>query len=199
MSQFALWLNEAFSGFDYAIASFFHSLAELSPEFFNTLFHIITLLGEEGIIMIAFGVVLLFFKKTRKSGFVVLVSILIGYLLVNVTLKPLIARQRPFKTSEELYNWWQFAGATSVGDKSFPSGHTNVVADAMFAFAFAKGKKWLLPCTLITALVGISRIYLQVHYASDVLGGILSGLISAALALLVVNLVQSAIEKHKSK
>lgn len=201
MSAFAMWLNEAFAGFDYVILEFFHSLAVLADWFFTPFFKFITIFGEEGIPCIIFGIVLLFFKKTRKAGICVLAAIIIGWLIVNISVKPLVARPRPYVSgNEDFHSWWLAAGGPEMSEFSFPSGHTNVVACALTAFCLAMGKKWIAPCAVFCVLMGMSRIYLMVHYPTDVLGGMICGFAAGLLGWLVVDLIyKKAARKHKKE
>ncbi len=199
MSAFALWLNEAFSGFDHAILGFFHNLAVWADWFFTPFFKFITLFGEEGIACIIFGILLLFFKKTRKAGVCVLAAIIIGWLIVNISVKPLVARPRPYMSGvEDYYNWWLAAGGPEMSEFSFPSGHTNVVVCTLMAFCLASGKKWILPSALFCVLMGMSRIYLMVHYPTDVIGGMITGAVGGLLGWLIVELIyKKVIPKFK--
>ena len=198
MSAFAIWLNEAFAGFDYAIAQFFHSLAVFADWFFTPFFKVITLFGEEGIPCIIFGILLLFFKKTRKAGICVLAAIIIGWLIVNISVKPMVARPRPYVSgNEDFYNWWLSAGGPVMSEYSFPSGHTNVAVCTLTAFCLVMGKKWILPCAVFCILMGMSRIYLMVHYPTDVIGGMVTGLVAGLLGWLVVGLIYKASAKRK--
>lgn len=190
MSAFALWLNEVFAGFDHAILEFFHSLAVWADWFFTPFFKFITLFGEEGIPCIIFGIVLLFFKKTRKAGACVLAAIILGWIVVNLSVKPLVARPRPYLSGvEDFYNWWLAAGGPEMSEFSFPSGHTNVVAATMTAFCFVMGKRWIAPCAVFSVLMGMSRIYLMVHYPTDVIGGLVCGFVAGVLGWLIVDLI----------
>ncbi len=199
LSAFADFLNSSFAGFDHAIMSFFHLLAETCGVILTPIFKLITLLGEEGILMILLGVGLLFFKKTRKAGFCVLAAVIIGWLVVNISIKPLVARPRPYVSGvEDYYNWWLAAGGPVMSEYSFPSGHSNIVACALTALALALGKKWILPCAVVTLLVGMSRVYLMVHYPTDVIGGFITGIIAGVLGWLIVRSIYGAIDKRKA-
>ncbi len=199
MSSFALWLNEAFAGFDYAVLEFFHNLADLAGWFFTPFFKFITFFGEAGIPCIIFGIALLFFKRTRKAGVCVLVAIIIGWLIVNISVKPMVARPRPYVSGiEDFHTWWLAAGGPEMSEFSFPSGHTNVAVCTFLAFCFVMGKKWIAPCVTFCVLMGMSRIYLMVHYPTDVIGGIVCGFVAGVLGWLIVDLIyKKAVPKFK--
>lgn len=137
-----------------------------------------TSLGNSGILFIVAGVVLLLFKKTRRLGVAALLALLIGFLITNLTLKPLVSRPRPWLDVEGLIH---LLGESAY--RSFPSGH----ATSAFAFAFAlrygTERKWLKWLAMIVAiLMGLSRLYVGVHYPTDVLGGVLVGWVAGWIA-----------------
>lgn len=135
-------------------------------------------LGNSGILFIVAGVVLLFFKKTRRVGVAALLALLIGFLITNLTLKPLVARPRPWLDVEGLVN---LLGESAY--RSFPSGHSTSAFAFAFALQYGAPKKWMKWLAMIVAiLMGLSRLYVGVHYPTDVVGGLLVGLLSGWLA-----------------
>ena len=151
----------------------------LRSETLTRIFVPFTHLGDSGMLFIVFGVLLFCIPKTRKVGLGILTALLIGALITNVTLKPLVNRTRPWVVIEQLH----VLVDSGAGDPSFPSGHTT----AAFAFAGAvlfsgikKGGKIL--ALLLAVLMGFSRLYVGVHYPTDVLGGIAVGLFAGRLA-----------------
>lgn len=201
MSAFAIWLNTFFAEFDYTILNFWHEIAESSfgKIFWTPFMKFVSFTGEEGAMFIAIGLVLLLFKKTRKSGLGVLLAIAFGALITNITLKNLIARPRPFNASELYREFWNFVGATHVGEYSFPSGHTTTAMAGALALCLTRGKKYIPACIIYVALMGMSRNHLMVHYPSDILGGVLSGAIGAILGFFVTVFVFNLLEKHSDK
>lgn len=140
-------------------------------DMFDPVMELYTSLGNKGFMWIALSVLMLFHKKTRKAGVLAMASMLLGMLCTNVILKHLIARPRP---------WLDVAGLVVLVNEpdpnSMPSGHT--------CAAFAAGMIWLrtLPWkwSRVTAVVlavcmGFSRLYVGVHYPTDVLCGALVG------------------------
>ena len=126
-----------------------------------------TQLGNTGMLFIALGVLMLLFKPTRRAGLSALCAMLIGFIVVNLTIKPLVSRPRPWLAIED------FVSLVPEHDpNSFPSGHTN----AAFAFALAvwacAPKKWMKAAAVaMAAVMGLSRLYVGVHFPSDVLAG----------------------------
>lgn len=145
---------------------------------------IISMLGNAGAIWIVCAVVLLVIPKTRKVGVVLAVSLAIEALCCNVILKPLVARIRPFdvNTAVQLL-------ISPPTDFSFPSGHTGAAFAAASALFFSKNRLWI-PSLVLAILIAFSRLYLYVHYPTDVLGGILLGILSGWLGYTLVGLIK---------
>ncbi len=130
-----------------------------------------SLIGNAGAIWIVLAIVLLFFRKTRRAGAAMLVAMLIGLLIGNVWLKEWIMRPRPFVTHSEL------TALLDPGDQwSFPSGHTLSSFAAATALYFFHRKSGAL-AYLLAALIAFSRLYACVHYPTDVLAGLLLGIL----------------------
>jgi len=151
--------------------------SNLRVEWLNPIAVFYTSLGNGGWIFVAASVVLLFFCKTRRAGISSLFAMLLGLIVTNLTIKPLVARLRPWVVMES------FPVLVYSSDlNSFPSGHTC----AAFAFAVALcavlPQKWAKAAALIAAaLMGISRLYVGVHFPSDVLVGALVGTVCGLL------------------
>jgi len=148
-----------------------------------------THLGDKGLLWIAACLLLLLWKPTRKAGLLGLFAMALGLLVTNVTLKHLFARPRP---------WLDVAGLVPLvrepDPNSFPSGHTCSAFAAALAWALNFPKRWMGACGLIlAALMGLSRLYVGVHYPSDVLAGCVIG----CLCALAVCTVWKQIAKRK--
>ena len=151
--------------------------ANLTSPLMNTIMPIITMLGDEGIFWIAWAVILLLFPKTRKIGLGMGFAMIIGLLVCNVTLKPLIARIRPYDLKEEMGIIIPLL-TERMHDFSFPSGHT--IASFEGAVVLLKNsKKMGIPAMVIAILIAFSRLYLYVHYPTDVLCSVVLGTIFA--------------------
>ena len=138
-------------------------LQEVIP--FKAFFAFITHFGDAGIFWIVIGLILVATKKNRKEGFQLFMAIALMALIVNVTIKPMVGRIRPF----DVYSIDLLIKAPH--DYSFPSGHTAV----SFAAAYVLGEgypKFKLPVYLLASLIAFSRLVLFVHYPTDVLGGL---------------------------
>lgn len=189
LSPFAAWLNTVFAGMDEAVARFAFSLhSGAAGGFFDWFFPAATLLGEAGIFFIVCGLVALAFRRSRKMGFTILLALLLGLLFTNLVLKNTIARPRPY--ADELsvfYSWWKEIGSGAEREiYSFPSGHATASFAAATAVFWCCDKRYSWTAYLLAVLIGFSRIYLVVHYASDIIGGALVGFVAGSLAYILV-------------
>ncbi len=196
-------IDKTFYGFDTAVFEFFGSMQNTFLTFVAKIF---TSFGDEAFVipMIILGAVLTLFKKTRKYGITLFFAIIIGTLITNVIVKPMALRIRPYNTLQGNADYWQWyigAGALSESDYSFPSGHTTAafeIATAMFLVFRSDGKKklcWLFP-VLALCTMG-SRVYLMVHYATDVLCGMIVGTFAGIIAYFLMKLCIKLIENVK--
>lgn len=182
----ASWLNSVFAGFDASIAVLVHTLYELGGAFFTPFFEFVSFLGDGGIFLIVLSIIFMLFKKTRRYGAAILLSIGIGALITNLWLKPWICRPRPYTNEGSIFHeLWLVMGQHSESDKSFPSGHTTAAFSAMTAVFLVGNRRISWTAFIFGILMGISRIYLAVHYASDVLGGIVVGLVAGSIGYFI--------------
>lgn len=126
---------------------------------------LITHLGDSGVIWVVLALVLLIYPKTRKTGAALAVALALDVICCNLILKPFVARIRPcdINTAVQLL-------IPRPDDFSFPSGHTGASFAAASALYFS-GSKLRFPALILAALIGFSRLYLYVHYPTDVLAG----------------------------
>ena len=192
----ALWLNSFFSGYDMAILSFAHRMAELAGSVLTPLNRIITLLGEKGILFFLLAVVLMLFPRYRRTGVCIFGAVCCGALITNIILKDQIARPRPFETVDQFRQWWQFVGAPAEEGFSFPSGHVTAAAAGVTGLCLMRGKRWFIPGAIWVLLMMFSRNYLMAHYPSDVLFALLIGVFSGFVAALITQLIFRFLENH---
>lgn len=185
----ASWLNSTFADFDLAIFDFFHRLHDSAAGgLLDVFFNAITTLGHDGIALIIISLILMLFKKTRKAGSAMLAGIIVGALFTNLTIKPLVSRPRPYTHLDSpVYQWWLNAGAQVESDRSFPSGHTTSAMAMVTGLFCVTNKKISWLAFLFAIFMGMSRIYLCVHYPTDVIGGLIIGAIGGIIGGLLVN------------
>lgn len=142
---------------------------------------LITHLGDMGIFWILLTIVLLLIPETRKSAVIVAVALCLDVIVCNGILKNVFARTRPFDVNEAV----QLLIA-APRDFSFPSGHTGASFAAVAALYFAGEKKLWKASLVLAVLIAVSRMYLYVHYPTDILGGMLVGIAAGAAGAYLV-------------
>lgn len=137
--------------------------------------------GEHGEIWIVFTLILLLFRRTRKAGAAMAIG-LISYLIAgDFILKPLFARPRPCDVNQSVAIL-----VTRPHGHSFPSGHTASAFAASFAL-WLQNRKLGTPALVLAAFIAFTRLYLYVHFPTDVLGGLVLGLALGAMASCLTN------------
>ena len=158
--------------------------------FLDVIMPIITKLGGVWSIWILLAIVLLITRKYRKVGLTLLFGLAMEVLVCNVMLKPLIARVRPcdVNTTVQLL-------VSRPSDFSFPSGHSASSFAAASVLLFEK-HPLRIPAFVLAAAIAFSRLYLYVHFPSDVLAGVLLGIMLGYLAHLIVTTCDKAYKAH---
>ena len=144
---------------------------------------IVTFLGNGGWFWILCAVVLLAVPKTRKTGYAAVLSLIFGVIVTNLLLKNIVARPRPFAEIEALIPL-----IAKPTDFSFPSGHTTASFAVALVMLRMLPKKIGIPAVVLAALVAFSRLYLGVHYPTDVLVGFVVALVGSSLAVWIVRM-----------
>lgn len=178
-------MNQMAVAFDLPILDWIQ--ANLKSDLLDTVMPIITLFGDGGVFWIAIAVLLLCIPKTRKIGLGMGFALLMGLVVCNITLKPLVGRIRPYDLQEQL-------GVTiplltdRMHDYSFPSGHT--IASFEASVVLLKNNKWMgIPAVILAFLIAFSRLYLYVHYPTDVIFSVFAGILFAFLGDALANKV----------
>ena len=193
-----LWLNTTFSNFDHILLSFFHELALKYENILTPLSKFLALTGDLPLLVIGWtGFVLFFVKKDKRCGMQMCGAIIIGAILTTIILKNLVYRPRPYIESDLYRSWWGMHDLKEDWDTSFPSGHACAAMAGVTAyFIWSKNKKVSWLWFLYPIIIGASRIYLCVHYPSDVFAGLLVGIIAAFLSLCFVKLFYYLMNKY---
>lgn len=135
---------------------------------------IITLLGDAGIFWIAVSVLFMITKKYRKTGVGMMLALLMGLLVCNIWLKPTVARMRPYDFQMEYFLKEIPLLAGAMHDFSFPSGHTIASFEAAVVIGL-NNKKLGIAAMILACLIAFSRLYLYVHYPTDVICSVILG------------------------
>lgn len=165
----------------------------------DTLMPAITHLGDGGMIWILTAAVLLCIPRYRNAGITAAFALLIGLVVCNLTLKPLVARIRPFD-----YQLLHFGKEIPLliappTDFSFPSGHTCSSFAAATALLLHE-RRLGSGAMVLAVLVAFSRLYLYVHYPTDILAAIVLGTAAAFAAnYLRARLLPRVIKQKKMK
>ena len=187
-------IDKTFYGFDLAVFRFF---GEMQNTFLTYVAKFFTTFGDEAFMIpiVVLGIVMCFFKKTRKYGFTLIFAVAVGTIVTNVIAKPVFLRIRPYNTLQgnaDFWGWYQGVGMLSESDYSFPSGHTTGATEmalAMFLCFKSDKKKIAYIFPAIALCTAGSRIYLMVHYATDVIGGLIVGTVAAVAGYFLMKLV----------
>lgn len=182
------WLNETFHPFDYALLELCHELAEFGHPVLTDFLHFISFSGEYAILLFLTGLILCMFPQTRKIGVADIWSVLIGCIIGKGCIKRLIIRPRPYEVvGSDYYEWWSMLGLRLDTDNSFPSGHVLVATAGLLALCIMvsnKTKKKLIPFSVIyLGLMCLARIYMMEHYPSDVVAGLLLGVLCVVIGI----------------
>lgn len=185
----------------------------LNADWLTPVMKVITYFGEGGYFWIVLCLILLIFKKTRRLGIVCTFSLMLTFLCCNLIIKPAVDRARPWEIFEAVKPF-----LPHPGDASFPSGHSaNAMGPAWGMFMATlplkgeNGRSYdLVPClgwqgtgadpklmhrlsvalVVLGVLIGISRLYLGMHYPSDVICGLLLGMICATVVYTVITYIE---------
>ena len=175
-------IMEAIQSFDFSVLNAIQNTLRCGfLDFFNVFLSYLT---TYGIIWIAVGVVMLFFKKTRAAGIILLAALALGFLTGDVLLKHIVNRPRPFTVNTDIVLL-----ISPPSGASFPSTHS-VLAAAATTVLLAKKRVFGIIALVLTVCIAFSRLYLYVHNPTDVLCGLLLGVLCGTAALLIAKAVK---------
>lgn len=165
----------AIQNLDFTILDYIRD--NLSNSLLDKIIPLFTHLGDAGIIWIILAVYLLIMKKYRKYGIIMVLALILDFLLCNILLKEIVGRARPFEVRpyiDIIINKPQ--------DPSFPSGHT-AISFAAASVLFYLDKRTGIFSIIIASIIAFSRLYLYVHYPTDVLAGIIVGVLCGIISI----------------
>ena len=171
--------------------------ANIQCAFLDKVMPLITVLGDGGAFWIACAVLMMLLKKYRKAGFSAALALIFGLLICNLYLKPVVARIRPYDFQEQMGVLINLL-IEKEHSLSFPSGHTIASFEAATAILL-RHKKLGIAAMILAILIAFSRMYLYVHYLTDVIASVFLGIGLAFLASWIVNKVSAAIAAKKAK
>ena len=155
----------------------------LRGETLNKMVQFFTSLGNYGLIWILLTIALILCSNTRKVGIKCAVALIIDLILCNVLLKNIVARTRPYDAYENIR-----CLLPPQVDYSFPSGHTASSFAVTMPVLLEKDTRFFGKIVLILAIMmALSRIYVCVHYPSDVFCGIILGIFCGVLSCYIIN------------
>ena len=159
----------------------------------DVFFSVVTHLGDAGVLWIVIAVLCLLFKKTRKCGIMLSCALILGTLIGNVALKNIIARPRPFIQNPDMQNLLIISAPHGY---SCPSGHTLASFESAFVI-FLNNKKWGIVSLVMAALIAFSRMYLYVHFFTDIFFGAVLGVVLASLVYYLTSKIERKIKDGK--
>ena len=177
----------------------------MQSTFLDFIMPFITILGDAGIFWIACAVILMFIPKYRKAGFSMGLALIFGVVVCNMILKPLIGRIRPYDYNLQVLKlqWQDFLvhGKLLVEtphDFSFPSGHTIASFEASVAL-YKNDKRLGIPALILAVLIAFSRMYLYVHYPTDVIASVILGTVFALIANRIVHSIFAKLSRPQRR
>lgn len=186
-------LSDAITKMDFTILNWIQD--HLKCEFLDKFLPAVTFLGDHGWFFIALAVLFVCIPKTRKWGAYLGSSLALGYLFGNLIIKNAVARTRPYDLVEHITLL-----VDKLSDFSFPSGHTLASFEFFTVICFLPIKKvYKVLAGVLAFTIAFSRLYLYVHFPSDVLAGIVLGTIFGIMGIRIVNLVCEEKDAGKSE
>lgn len=166
-----------------------HAIQELHNPVLDSIMVFITSLGNAGALWIVLSIILMCFKKYRKCGLTMAISLVIFGIVGNVVMKNVFERARPCWVDNSVKML-----ISIPKDYSFPSGHTSAsFAGALAIFLY--NKKAGAAAFVLASFIAFSRLYLFVHYPTDIAAGVVIGMLCATAAYFIVKKIYS--KKYK--
>lgn len=180
------FLNQSAEVFDLPVLEWIQ--ANLTSPAMDKAMPIITLFGEAGIFWIALSLLFIFLPKTRRTGWGMAIALAMGVVICNIIMKPMIGRIRPYDYQMQYFGKEISLLIKAQHDFSFPSGHTIASFEACTVLMLYK-KRLGIPATLLAIAIAFSRLYLYVHYPTDVLVSVVLGTLFGVIGFYAAKLI----------
>ena len=167
---------ESIQNFDFTVLNGIQS--SLQCDFLDIIIPWLTHLGH-GVVWAIFGLVFLFIKKYRFNGICIISALVATVIISEFVIKPLFLRERPYMLNPEFVLLIPEPSGTS-----FPSSHTSTSFASALQF-FGINRKAGLAAMIFAAVVAFTRLYLYVHFPTDILGGIILGVCMGIITIFV--------------
>ncbi len=163
-----------------------HWFGSLHNPITDPIMYAFTCMGDAGILWIALALASLIIlpKRYRKVGLTMVIALIFSVIMCNGIMKNVYHRTRPFVADPTLEATQLYGIFAGIHDWSFPSGHTSASFAAALAI-FMWYKREGICAIVVAALIAISRLYLTVHYPTDVLVSLVLGSLYGVLAYFV--------------
>lgn len=172
--------------FEFEVLDFIRN--NLKNGFLDTVMPMVTMCGNMGIFWVVIALIISAKAKYRKCSIAMLIGLILGVLIGNLIVKNAVQRDRP-SWIIEMENML----IANPQDFSFPSGHT-LSSFCSATVLYHYNKKFGIPAFVMATLIAFSRLYLYVHFPTDIVGGAIMGVMVAVLS---VNVTEKYIFKKK--
>lgn len=179
---------QAITQFEGAILLFIQEFLRIDA--LNGAMCFITHLGDKGMIWIVMTLILLIIRRTRRIGLACAAAMVLNLIATNIVLKNIIQRIRPYEVINSLNILIE-----AQHDFSFPSGHTACSFAAAWALWKTAPRSYSVPALILAVLISFSRLYVGVHFPTDILGGLIVGILCAEIAFRAVYRIVPALKK----
>lgn len=171
-----------------------YAIQSIRTDFLDSVVVFITnFIGKNAEIWLILGIALLIFKKTRKVGLAILLSYGLTWVICQDVIKDIICRPRPCHIDETIK-----LIVSRPSSYSCPSTHSALAA-AMAASVYFFNKKYGVVAIIVALIIGLSRMYLFVHFPTDVLFGYLIGIIAGIIAGKAVDIIARKVSEKTER
>jgi len=179
---------DAIQNFDFSVVNGIQET--IKCDFLDVVMPFVSDLGN-GVIWAILGLIFLFRKNLRFNGIKIISALIITFLITEFVVKPIFMRERPYMLNPE-----HILIVSEPFGTSFPSGHTSTSFASAVQF-FGINKKAGIAALIFAALVAFSRLYLYVHFLTDVICGALLGTVLGLIVMFAAKKIKERINVRK--